>query len=83
MILRLYFRNHPDAQFVNIQIVKGMLTDPQPVGGEATPLLCPQCLRRSRYLCASDLYACPVGHGVVITGEELAGYFRDVLVGDV
>jgi hypothetical protein len=85
--LRLYVRLLPDAQRVNIQIVKAPLTpvepDPRPVEGVEAPLLCPQCLRRSRYLCQPDWYTCPVGHGVVITGEELAGYFQDALVGDV
>jgi hypothetical protein len=82
--VRLIIRLPADAQHVNIQIVKGgLMADPsptpKPVEQEGSPILCPQCMRRSNYLFNVDLYACPVGHGVVITGEELASYFRDAL----
>jgi hypothetical protein len=45
---------------------------------EPSAILCPQCLRQSVYWFMFDQYECPVGHGTVITGEELASYFREV-----
>jgi len=84
--IRFIFRLPPYAQQVNVRIVKRMdpPTDPRLKGEEGTaPLLCPQCLLRSVYVCQRDEYACRVGHGTIITGEELAAWWRDALVGDV
>jgi hypothetical protein len=71
--MRLYVRLSPYAQHVNI--VKVSLMEP-PVE-QTQPILCPHCLRRSVYSFQRDEYSCPVGHGVVITVEQLADYFLD------
>jgi hypothetical protein len=77
-IVRLLLRLPPNAQRVNIQIVKGAVMEPvKQTERESSPILCPVCFRRSNYLFSVDLYACPIGHGVVITGEELLAYYEE------
>jgi len=47
----------------------------QPELEAGSPLLCPQCMRRTVYAVMQCWYICPV-HGVVFTDENLMHYVQ-------